>query len=94
MHSLSLRGNLKEEISLPDLIFSSLQKGLENHFKLKNQAVDTEFYARQLGGIFLSYVALPNEESFIKLTIDKKKDIARKHAISIIATLNIDDCKS
>lgn len=94
MLSESLRGNLRKEINLPDLIFSSLQKGLDSHFKLKNQSVDTEFYARQLGGIFLSYVVLPNEESFDKLTNEKKKDIARKHAKSIIATLNIDDHKT
>ena len=85
--SESLRGNLTNEINLPYIIFTSLQKGLESHFKLKNQSVDTEFYARQLGGIFLSYVVLPNEQPFNTLTIQDKKDIARKYAKSILATI-------
>lgn len=85
--SESLRGNLVDEINLPKIIFSSLKKGLEHHFELKNQAVDIDFYARQLGGIFLSYIILPNEQPFNKLTKEEKKDIARKHAKSVLATL-------
>lgn len=85
--SESLRGNLTNEINLPYIIFSSLQKGLESHFELKGQSVDTEFYARQLGGIFLSYVVLPNGKPFNELSNQDKKDIARKYAKSILATI-------
>ncbi|MFD1707526.1 TetR/AcrR family transcriptional regulator [Siminovitchia sediminis] len=85
--SESLRGNLANEINLPDIIFSSLKKGLEYHFELKNQTVDIDFCARQLGGIFLSYVVLPNAQPFNKLTLQEKKDIARKHAKAVLATI-------
>lgn len=85
--SESLRGNLTKEIDIPNMIFSSLNKGLEHHFDLKNQQVDVEFCARQLGGIFLSYVVLPNGEFFNKLTAQEKEDIARKHAQAVMATI-------
>lgn len=85
--SESLRGNLTEEINLPELIFISLKKGLEYHFELKNKSVDIEFCVRQLGGIFLSYVVLPHGQLFNKLTEQEKKEIARKHAKSVLATI-------
>lgn len=86
--SESLRGNLTDKINLPDIIFSSLKKGLEYHFKLKNQAVDVDFCARQLGGIFLSYVILPNAQHYYKLPEQEKQKIARNHAKSILAMIN------
>src|SRR5690625_249532 len=85
--SESLRGSLAKEVDLPDMIFSSLKKGLEYHFKLKNQIVDVDFCARQLGGIFLSYVVLPKGQPFNKLTSLEKRDISRKHAQSVIKTI-------
>ncbi|KXH87520.1 TetR/AcrR family transcriptional regulator [Sporosarcina sp. HYO08] len=86
--SESLRGNLVDEINLPEIIFTSLKKGLDVHFELKNQQVDTDFCARQLGGIFLSTVILPNEQSFNELTAEAKKDIARKHAKTVFAAID------
>ena len=85
--SESLRGNLTNEINLPEIIFSSLKKGLEFHFKQKNQTVDIEFCARQLGGIFLSYVVLPNGEQFNKLTKVEKQIIAKKHAKALLVSI-------
>jgi AcrR family transcriptional regulator len=85
--SESLRGNLTKEINLPEIIFSSLKKGLESHFNLKNQTVDIDFCARQLGGILLSYVVLPNGQRFNQLTAEEKKEVVRKHAKSVLATL-------
>lgn len=85
--SESLRGNLTDKVNLPEIIFSSLKKGLECHFKRKDLHVDIDFYARQLGGVFLSYLILPNDQQFNKLTAQKRKDIARKHAQSILATI-------
>ncbi|SDQ95637.1 transcriptional regulator, TetR family [Virgibacillus subterraneus] len=83
--SESLRGNLPEEINLPTIIFTSLKKGLDHHFEGEN--VDTDFCTRQLGGVFLSYVALPNDGDFYKLTEEKKHTIAKKHAQSILASI-------
>ncbi|MDF1511439.1 hypothetical protein PZE06_25405 [Robertmurraya sp. DFI.2.37] len=71
--SESLRGNLINDINLPEIIFSSLKKGLGYHFELKNQTVDIDFCARQLGGVFLSYVILPNGQRFKKLTKQEKQ---------------------
>lgn len=85
--SESLRGNLTDKVNLPEIIFSSLKKGLECHFKRKDYQVDIDFCARQLGGVFLSYLILPNDQQFNKLTIQERKDIARKHAKSILSTL-------
>ncbi len=85
--SESLRGNLTKEINLPEIIFSSLKKGLESHFNLTNQTVDIDFCARQLGGILLSYVVLPNGQGFNELTAEEKKEVVRKHVKSVLATL-------
>src|SRR5699024_5984925 len=85
--SESLRGNLTNEINLPEIIFSSLKRGLEYHFELKNEQVDINFCARQLGGIFLSYAVLPDGQGYNELTIKEKKDVARKHAKSVLATI-------
>lgn len=85
--SESLRGNLVNEINIPEIIFVSLKTGLDHHFTLKNQPVDIDFCARQLGGIFLSYVVLPTEHSFDQFTEKEKVEIARKHAKSVIATI-------
>lgn len=85
--SENLRGNLGNDLNLPEIIFSSLKKGLDYHFKLINHPIDVDFCARQLGGIFLSYIVLPNNKDFNKLTTQEKKEIAKKHAKSILATL-------
>lgn len=85
--SESLRGNLTEEIDLPGIIIMSLKDGLEKHFEMNNQEVDIEFCARQLGGVFLSYVVLPDDPPFYKLPEKEKQAIVRKHAKSILATL-------
>ncbi|WP_238378840.1 TetR/AcrR family transcriptional regulator [Halalkalibacillus sediminis] len=85
--SESLRGNLTDKINLPEIIFSSLKKGLEYHFERKGQQVDIDFCARQLGGVFLSYLILPNDQQFNKLTIQERRDIAKKHAKSILSTI-------
>src|SRR5690625_2323506 len=37
--SESLRGNLTEEINLPKIIFTSLKKGLDYHFKQKDMKI-------------------------------------------------------
>jgi len=86
--SETLRGNLVDKINLPDIIFSSLKKGLDYHFELKKETVDTDFCARQLGGIFLSYIVLPNAQEYYKLTPEEKQLIAKNHAKSITAILN------
>ncbi|WP_234031503.1 hypothetical protein [Lentibacillus cibarius] len=85
--SESLKGSLPKEINLPEIIFMSLKKGIEYHFKLKNQSVDTDFCARQLGGIFLSYVVLPNEQPFNKLTTQEKKETVRRYAKLVLAAM-------
>jgi len=88
--SESLKGNLTDEINLPKIIFTSLKKGLTFHFKMIDKTVDVDFYARQLGGIFLSYVVLPNDQPFNQLTKEEKQVVARKHAKSVLATIGED----
>lgn len=85
--SESLKGNLTDEINLPVIIFTSLKKGLACHFKMIDKRVDIDFCARQLGGIFLSYVILPNDRPFNQLTKEEKQIFARKHAKSVLATI-------
>ncbi|WP_117303765.1 TetR/AcrR family transcriptional regulator [Planococcus salinarum] len=85
--SESLRGNLTEKVNLPEVIFSSLKKGLEYHFQNKNQQVDIDFCAKQLGGVFLSYLILPDTQQFDQLTPESRRKIAKKHARSILSTL-------
>jgi AcrR family transcriptional regulator len=87
--SESLRGNLSGKLNLPEIIFSSLKEGLEHHFQSNMQKVDVDFCARQLSGIFLSYIALPGSQPFNKLTKEEKKDIVEKHAKSVLAVLEI-----
>lgn len=85
--SESLRGNLTDDVNLPKLIFDSLKKGLEYHFKLNDQSVDIDFCARQLGGILLSYIVLPNEKPFNQLTVKEKEEIAKRHAKALLVTI-------
>jgi hypothetical protein len=87
--SESLRGNLSGKVNLPEIIFSSLKESLEYHFQSNERKVDIDFCARQLAGIFLSYVALPGSQPFNKLIIEEKKVIAEKHAKSVLAVLEI-----
>ncbi|WP_438313164.1 TetR/AcrR family transcriptional regulator [Sporosarcina sp. FA9] len=89
--SESLKGNLTDEINLPKIIFISLKKGLTFHFKMIDKTVDIDFCARQLGGIFLSYVVLPNDQPFNQLTKEEKQVVARKHAKSVLATIGEND---
>lgn len=81
----SLQGNLPDDVNLPTIIFTSLKTGLDYHFAGQN--VDTDFCTRQLGGIFLSYVVLPNEVVFYTLSSEEKRTIARKHVQSMLAII-------
>ncbi|WP_254901692.1 TetR/AcrR family transcriptional regulator [Thalassobacillus devorans] len=83
--SESLMGNLTEEIDLPKLIFTSLKNGLDHHFAGDN--VDTELCARQLGGIFLSHIVLPNEQPFHHLDEGDKEIVIDKYTRSVMALL-------
>lgn len=82
--SESLRGNLVNEINIPELIFTSLKNGLDAHFTAQNRNVDSGSCARQLAGIFLSYVIMPTGERFHLLEAAQKEALARKYAQSII----------
>lgn len=82
--SESLMGNLGEEINLPTIIFSNLKTGLDLHFDLLNKKVDTEFLARQLSGIFLSYIILPIEQPFHELNQNSKEEIVKKYVRSLL----------
>ncbi|WP_152526271.1 TetR/AcrR family transcriptional regulator [Thalassobacillus devorans] len=83
--SESLMGNLTEEIDLPNIIFTSLKHGLDHHFD--GEYVDTELCARQLGGIFLSHIVLPNEQPFHTLDRMEKDKLVEKYVQSLMALL-------
>lgn len=85
--SESLMGNLKEEVDLPNMIFTSLEKGLAVHFANKNQSVDTALCARHLGGIFLSQIVFVNEHPFHQLTEEEKLNLVRRYAQSVLAII-------
>lgn len=85
--SESLMGNLNEEVDLPNMIFSSLEKGLALHFENMEQSVDTKLGARHLGGIFLSQIVFQNEHPFHLLQQAEKTLMARKYAHSVLAVL-------
>jgi AcrR family transcriptional regulator len=82
--SESLMGNLEEEINLPTIIFSGLKNALDIHFDRVNKKVDTDFCARQLAGIFLSYIILPNEQPFHELDVSSKEKLVNKYVKSIV----------
>ncbi|GGM42730.1 hypothetical protein GCM10011351_30840 [Paraliobacillus quinghaiensis] len=82
--SESLMGNLAEEINLSTLIFSSLKNGLDIHFDMLNKNVDTAFIARQLGGIFLSFIILPIEQPFHELDESGKEEVVKKYVKSLV----------
>lgn len=71
--SASLRDHFTNEVNLPENIYSSLKQGLQNHFNPKGQTVDINFCARQLGGIFLSYLILQKSQQYNELTVRKKE---------------------
>lgn len=82
--SESLMGNLAEEVNLPAIIFTSLKSGLNHHFGKKDGKTDIELCARQLGGIFLSYIILPNDKPFHLLAPEAKDQLARNYAKTIL----------
>ena len=83
--SESMMGNLTEEVNLPNMIFASLEKGLGMHFENLNVSVDTQLYARHLGGIFLSQIVFQNEMPFHQLNENEKSQLARRYARSVMA---------
>ncbi|GAE47877.1 TetR/AcrR family transcriptional regulator [Mesobacillus boroniphilus] len=85
--SESLMGNLNEEVDLPNMIFSSLEKGLVLHFENIGQKVDTGLIARHLGGIFVGQVVFKNARPFHLLSEEEKITLARKYAQSVIAII-------
>ncbi|MBA4536961.1 TetR/AcrR family transcriptional regulator [Bacillus aquiflavi] len=86
--SESLMGNLTDEIDFPNIIFFSLKKGLDRHFENKGDHVNTELCARQLGGIFLSQIILPNEKPYYRLNEQEKNILAKTYAQSVISVIN------
>lgn len=85
--SESLKGNLSDEIDFPVIIFTHLKKALDLHFSKINKQVDTELISRQLVGIFLSHIILPNEKSYYKLDDEAKKVLVDKYVQSLTALL-------
>lgn len=85
--SESLMGNLDEEVDLPNIIFSSLEKGLKLHYESLGQKVDTGLAARHLGGIFVSQVIFKNDRPFHLLNEEEKYLLARMYAQSVIAII-------
>lgn len=77
--SESLMGNLAAEINLPTIIFNSLKNALDLHFEKQNKKLDTDLFVRQLGGIFISYIILPNENPFYKLDETSKEELVMKY---------------
>ncbi|UYZ22991.1 TetR/AcrR family transcriptional regulator [Mesobacillus jeotgali] len=85
--SESLMGNLDEEVDLPNMIFSSLEKGLALHFENKGQVVEAGLVARHLGGIFVSQVVFKNDRPFHLLSEEEKTSLSRKYAQSVMAII-------
>lgn len=85
--SESLKGNLTDEINFPVIIHAHLKKALDHHFAQHNQNIDTELCARQLAGIFLSQVILPNEQTYHKLNHEAKEALLNQYVKSLTALL-------
>ncbi|GAA2713729.1 TetR/AcrR family transcriptional regulator [Cytobacillus oceanisediminis] len=85
--SESLMGNLTEELQLPEIIFNSIKKALDHHFQRKEIPVDTELCARQLGGIFLSYIILPNDRPYHNLKTEEKNALLERYTKSVLSML-------
>ena len=85
--SESLKGNLSDEINFPVIIHAQLKKALDFHFEKTNQLVDTELCARQLVGIFLSHIILPNEQPYYKLNNEHKKNLVKTYVKLLTALI-------
>ncbi|WP_017379094.1 TetR/AcrR family transcriptional regulator [Paenisporosarcina sp. TG-14] len=85
--SESLKGNLSSDIDFPVIIHAQLKKALDHHFTQKNQKADTELCARQLVGIFLSHIIIPNERPYYKLNDEDKEALVNKYVKSLITLL-------
>ena len=81
--SESLKGNLSPDIDFPVIIHAHLKKAMDHHFTQKNQNVDTELCARQLVGIFLSHIVVPNELPYYKLNDEDKEVLVNKYVKSL-----------
>nr|WP_210364765.1 helix-turn-helix domain-containing protein [Bacillus sp. REN3] len=85
--SESLMGNLPDEVNLPNMIFSSIEKGLSRHFQATGKTADTELLARQLSGIFLSQVVFPAEQPYHQLEEKVKHQQARQYARAVLSLM-------
>ncbi|QOY36466.1 TetR/AcrR family transcriptional regulator [Anaerobacillus isosaccharinicus] len=83
----SLMENLPPEINLPDMIFTSLTHGIEQHAQQNNLVIDSNYWARQLSGIFLSHLILPTDKPYNELSEDEKGSLLNKYVAPFL-TLN------
>lgn len=86
--SESLRGNLTDEINFPVIIHAHLKRALDHHFELINREVDTALCVKQLAGIFLSHIILPQDEPYYKLSNEAKEILLDKYMSSLMVLLN------
>lgn len=75
----NLMGNLPPEINLPDMIFTSLTHGIDQHAQQNNLDIDSIHWARQLSGIFLSHLILPTEKPYNELSEKEKNRLLNKY---------------
>jgi len=85
--SESLKGNLADDIDFPVIIHAHLKKALDHHFTQHNLKVDTELFAKQLVGIFMSQIVLPNEQSYDQLNDEEKEALLNKYVKSLTILL-------
>lgn len=83
--SESLMGNLSEDINLPVILYESIKKSLEYHFKKIGKAVDVEFCARQLAGMLLSHVIFPSERPFFQLHPEEKEALVNQYVDALMS---------
>ncbi|SES12565.1 TetR/AcrR family transcriptional regulator [Salipaludibacillus aurantiacus] len=82
----SLMGNLPPEINLPDMIFTSLTHGIEQHAQQNNLVIDSTHWARQLSGIFLSHLILPADKPYYELSEREKNHLLDKYISAFVIT--------
>ncbi|MDQ0351370.1 AcrR family transcriptional regulator [Alkalibacillus filiformis] len=80
----NLMGNLPPEINLPDMIFTSLTHGIEQHAQQNDITIDSNHWARQLSGIFLSHLILPTDKPYNELPEEEKEALLNKYVSTFL----------
>jgi len=85
--SESLLGNLPKELRFTNVIFNQVYSSIKEYFEKEDINLDSQAFAKIIGGILLGYAILPNDKSYNTLS-KTEKEIYLNNYLDIIFNNN------